>query len=114
MSEKRNELTDEQIEEVVKQSIIKFKKEQGIIKISENSNFRGWLGRKAWELGYIQNMDAFTRLNVIKCIEKVWSYVEEGILAPGSIIKDNENRFNSLFFPYLHLTEKGKKEMLRW
>ena len=49
MSEKRNELTDEQIEEVVKQSIIKFKKEQGIIKISENSNFRGWLGRKAWE-----------------------------------------------------------------
>jgi len=61
-------------------------------------------------LGYITKNNELKYSDIIKCVELVWRYVEEGILAPGSI-KKGKDRFNYLFFPFLHLTEKGKKEI---
>ncbi|MBA7512914.1 hypothetical protein ES705_04923 [subsurface metagenome] len=96
--------------EVVKLCIINFEDANEIISISESSNFYNYLSRKAWELGYITKNDELSHLNIIKCDEQIWKYVEEGILAPGSV-KKGKGRFNYYFFPFLHLTEKGKKEM---
>lgn len=110
ISEKNNNLTNEEIMEIVRQYIILFEDKNKIINISEGSNFHGYLSRKAWELGYITKNDELTYSDIIKCVELVQRYVEEGILAPGSI-KKGKDRFNYLFFPFLHLTEKGKKEM---
>ena len=113
MSEKGSKLTNEQIKEIVNQCILFFEKENGIISISEGSNFHGWFSRKAWELEYIKKSDTLNHLNIIKCVEQIWKYVLEGILAPGAV-KKGKDRFNYLFFPYLHLTERGQKEMEKW
>lgn len=110
MSEKSRNLTYKEVMKVAKQSIILFEDKNEIINISEGSNFHGYLSRKAWELGYIAKNDELTHSDINKCVEQIWRYVEEGILAPGSI-KEGKDRFNYLFFPFLHLTEKGKKEM---
>ncbi len=113
MSEKSSKLTNEQVKEVVKQCITLFEKENEIISISEHSTFYGYLSRKAWELEYIEKGDTLIHSNIIKCVEQIWKYVLEGILAPGSV-KRGKDRFNYLFFPYLHLTEKGKKIIEGW
>ncbi|KKM07888.1 hypothetical protein LCGC14_1729450 [marine sediment metagenome] len=62
---------------------------------------------------YIEKNDTLTHSDIIKCVEQLWKYLLEGILAPGSI-KEGKDRFNYLFFPYLHLTERGQKEMEKW
>ena len=112
MSEKNSYLTKEEIMEVVKQCILLFEDNNEIISISDGSNFYHYLSRKAWELGYIVKNDILSHSNIIKCVEQIWKYVEEGILAPGSI-KKGKDRFNYYFFPFLHLTEKGIKEILK-
>ncbi len=109
MSEK-NYLTKEEVMEVVNKCIILFEDKNEIISVSEGSNFYDYLSREAWELGYIKKNDELSYLEIIKCVEQIWKYVEEGILAPGSI-KKGKDRFNYYFFPFIHLTEKGKKEM---
>jgi len=58
---------------------------------------------------YIDKREPLTDLDIIKCVEKAWNYVVEGILALGAARKGNGELKNYLFFPYLHLTEKEKK-----
>lgn len=112
MTEEERKLTDEQVKEVVKQYMIKLK---DAIIVKKGEQFYGWIHRIAKELGYIEDfdfkrLDTLTRADILKCVEQIWDYVMEGILAPGSS-KGITGSQNDFFFPYLHLTEKGKKEM---
>ena len=102
-----DKLDDERVNGVVKQLI---KRMKGNISLDRNSSFYSDLQIIASELGYIEKPQ-FTQSilsynDTIKCVEKIWSYVMKGVLAPGS-----SSAGHNFFFPYLHLTENGKKEM---
>ncbi len=110
MTEEERKLTDEQVKDVVNKFIFKLK-DNLIIKKGEQ--FYVWIHRIAKESGYIEDydfrsLDALTRKDILKCVEQIWKYVIEGILAPGSS-KEITRNANDIFFPYMHLTEKGKK-----
>ncbi len=102
-----DKLNNEQVKEVVKQLIIRTK---GYINVDKNDNFYSNIQRTASELGYIEEPEYTQRIlsynDTSKCIEKIWEYVLSGVLAPGS----PSSGYN-IFFPYLHLTNYGKKVM---
>ena len=110
MTEEERKLTDGQVKDVVNKFIFKLK--DNII-VKKGEQFYGWIHRIAKESGYIDNdnfsrLDTLTRKDILKCVEQIWKYVMDGILAPGSS-KEITGNANDIFFPYLHLTEKGKK-----
>lgn len=110
MSNIEDKLNGEQISEIVRQLI---KKVRGNINIDKHGDFYGWLQRIASDLNYIEK-PKFTQIilshnDTKRCVEIIWEYVLKGILTPGS----SSDGYN-LFFPYLHLTEKGKKEIEKW
>ena len=112
MPEEKSILTDEQVKDVVNKFIIRL---NDSIIIKRGEQFYGWIHRIAKELGYtneydFRKLDRLTRADILKCVEQIWRYALEGMLAPGSS-KDIEGSVNDIFFPYLHLTEKGKKEI---
>lgn len=115
MTEEERKLTDEQVKEIVKQYIIKLK---DAIIVKKGEQFYVWIHRIAKESGYIEDydfrrLDTLTRADILKCVEQIWNYVLEGILAPGAS-KKITGSINDIFFPYLHLTEKGKKVIEGW
>ncbi|GAJ14397.1 unnamed protein product, partial [marine sediment metagenome] len=67
----------------------------------------------ASELGYIERPEytqpILSYKDTLNCVERLWFYVMEGVLAPGSA----SGGYN-FFFPYLHLTEKGMKIVEGW
>ena len=105
-----DKLNDERINELVKQLI---KRTKGNIHIDKHGDFYDWLQRIASDLKYIEKpqytQSILSNNDTIRCVEKIWEYVLKGILAPGS----SSSGYN-IFFPYLHLTEKGKKEIEKW
>jgi len=105
-----DKLNNQEISEVIKRLI---KRTKGNINIDKHSRFYENLQEIASELGYIEkpkhNQLILSYNDTIKCVEEVWRYVIEGILAPGS----SSSGFN-FFFPYLHLTERGKKVIDEW
>lgn len=105
MTEKERVLTTDQVKAIVKQLIIKT---EGNIVVSRNSSSFGKISEIAEELGYGNIYQ-----NIYQFVEEIWKYVLTGILAPGSI-KEVSGGGNYIFFPYLHLTEKGQKEMDKW
>lgn len=105
-----DKLEDEQVIEVVKQLI---KRTKGNIKVDRHGSFYDNIQTVASDLGYIEKPQSTQSIlsynDTIKCVEKIWECVMGGVLAPGS----PSGGYN-LFFPYLHITEKGKKEIEKW
>ena len=115
MTEEDRILTDEQVKDVVNKLIVKLK--DGI-NVKKGGEFYGWIYRIAKESGYIEDydfrrLDTLIRKDILKCVEQIWNYVMEGVLAPGSS-KEITSSANDIFFPYMHLTEKGKKVIEGW
>ncbi len=115
MIEEKRKLTDEQVKDVINKFIINLKDSLIVKKCDQ---FYGWIHRIAKESGYIKDFDfqrlnTLTRSDILKCVEQIWSYVMEGILAPGSS-KEITGTTNDIYFPYLHLTQKGKKIAEEW
>lgn len=115
MPENERKLTNEQVKDVVNKFIVKLK--DSII-IKKGEQFYGWIHRIAKESGFIEDFDyqrltTLTHADILKCVEQIWIYVMEGILAPGSS-KERSGSINDIFFPYLHLTEKGEKVIKGW
>ncbi len=110
-SEERN-LTDEQVKIVVNNYIVRV---QESIFVKKGEQFYRWIHQIAKDLGYInhydfQGLNTLTRGDILKCVEQIWNYALEGILAPGSL-KEVHGSVDDINFPYFHLTEKGKKVM---
>lgn len=105
-----DKLDNIQVDNLVKQYI---KRTKGNINIDKNSSFYKNLQVVASELGYIEKpkytQSILSYNDMIKCVEQIWNYVMEGVLAPGS----PSGGYN-YFFPYMHLTDKGKKELENW
>ena len=115
MPKNERKLTDEQVKDIVNKFIVKLKDR---IIVKKGEQFYGWIHRIAKESGYIEDydfrtLDTLTRADILKCVEQIWGYVMEGILAPGSS-KEIVGSMDDIFFPYLHLTEKGKKLVEGW
>lgn len=115
MTAEERTLTDEQVKEVVKKFIIRL---QECIIVKKGGQFYGWIHRIAKESGYIEEfdskkLDTLKRADILKCVEQMWNYAVDGILAPGSL-KDITGSMDDIFFPYFHLTEKGKKMAKGW
>lgn len=115
MTEEERKLTDEQVKSVINKFIIELK---DCIIVKKGVHFYGWIHRIAKESGYIEDFDfqslkTLTRSDILKCVEQIWSYVMEGILAPGSS-REIARTENDIYFPYLHLTQKGKKIVEGW
>lgn len=108
------ELNEEQIEQVLTEFL-----KQPIMVIGRNVEIRDPISNSidfyniirviSAHLGFAGSKEAvkigiYPELNdktVIKITEKIWDLLNKGILSPG---KDK----NNLWFPFLHLTEKGK------
>jgi len=104
MGEERNRLNDEQIDLIIKNMI-----KTGEIKYGRGSALYDKIERVAVNLGFfdIRQMDLgykhpLTYEDYLKVSDKIWELITNGTLAPGY------NR-NNPWFPWLHLTEKGKK-----
>jgi hypothetical protein len=115
MPENERKLTNEQVKDVVNKFIVKLK---DYIIVKKGEHFYGWIHRIAKESGFIedynfQRLNTLTRADILKCVEQIWNYVMEGILAPGAS-KEITGSANDIFFPYLHITEKGKKIAEGW
>ncbi|KKN47372.1 hypothetical protein LCGC14_0663650 [marine sediment metagenome] len=105
-----DKLNDEQISKLVKQLM---KRTNGNINVDKHGDFYDNLQTIASELKYIEkpqySQSILSYNDTTRSIEKIWEYVMKGVLAPGSL----SSGYN-IFFPYLHLTEKGRKEMEKW
>jgi len=105
-----DKLNKQEISETIKKLI---KRKKGNIKIDRHHSLYRSVQKIASELGYIEkprNLQSVLSYNdTIKCVEEIWKYIMKGVLAPGpSTDRDN------LFFPYLHLTERGKRVIDEW
>ena len=105
ISEKYESFDEQKVENIVKKLI-----ESGVIfavgieralyqKIQIVATKLGYMDIKPMDLGRVIILKDE---DFLKVVDKIWEYITSGILAPGS------NR-ETPWFPYLHLTEKGKK-----
>jgi len=105
ISEKYESFDDQKVENIVKELI----KNKVIFTVGIDLALYQKIQRVATKLGYmdIKPMDlgyaiVLRNEDYLKVVDKIWEYIATGILAPG------RNR-ETPWFPYLHLTEKGKK-----
>lgn len=68
-------------------------------KIQRAATKLGYMDIKPMDLGQIS---VLKNDDYLKVVDKIWEYITSGILAPGK-------NWDNPWFPYLHLTEKGKK-----
>lgn len=105
-----DKLNDEQVETLVKALI---KRTRGNINVDRNSSFYDNLQMTTSEIGYIERpkytQSILSYQDTLNCIERLWQYVLEGVLAPGSA-----NPGYNFYFPYLHITKKGQKVVEEW
>lgn len=105
-----DKLDEQQIEQLVRQII---KRTKGNINVDRYGGFYNDLQTIASDLGYIDKpkytQSILSYKDTLNCVERVWKYVIEGVLAPGSALVGY-----NFFFPYLQLTERGKIVIEEW
>jgi len=107
MTEEKNKLDDVQIDLIVKELL-----KRGETTFGERSGLYSKIQRAAAFLGFLNirpmdanNIIALSDEDFLRCTDRLWEYLGIGILAPGL------NR-NNPGFPWVHLTEYGKKLLI--
>ena len=84
----------EQVKQLVKQLI---KRTKGNINVDRNNNFYNNLQMIASELGYIERPEytqpILSYKDTLNCVERLWFYVMEGVLANTSTMGKRKHEF---------------------